>query len=530
MLVEDIELGAGAGVEAFLRKAEGLDTLDDAGFLAVHGLARLEEAGDGLLDIEDGLADAVIVIDLRLLEAGFRGFDIAVGEEPVPDGPGAGDSEEPALDHVGEVGGEEVALVRLGGLGVDLREVAGDLLVHAGGLAEDELALGFEVGVARDGGADGFVGIDVAGFIFQFADDIERDLGGEAGRVVHSEESDEAIHGDAVGVFCLDERGLGVGEGDFGLEDIEARDGAGLVAVLLVFELLGEEVHGLLVRDDEGAIENDFEEVGFDLGDDGVDDGAEAVVGFDFIGDRGADARDGGAAIVDELGEFDIDGETFVVGRGAEVLDGLQFRGGVAVVRLQRDLGNELGADGDEATGGGVEFLDGGEDFGILADGGGEGVADGEVGDFRVALLGDEGVEGFEEIGAGHFLRCGLAGGFLERAAFRAWCEGFGLLRWERGRGFAHDLLRVRQWRRGGHLRDWQWHGAVGKRRGQRRRSWESRVGKRERRDFGERGGQRKRGELREWRRSGKVFELRRGCGVLRVECGGREKNGGEQG
>ena len=284
-----------------MSQAQGFDALNNARLLAVDGFLGLENIRDRLLNLEDYLAHAVVVIDFRLLHAGFGGFHISVGEESVPNGPGAGDAKKPTINHVGEVAGQHVALVCLNGLGIDLREVSGEFFIHSRGFAEDDLSLGLEIRVAGHSGADRIIGIKIARVVIEFANHIERHLGRKAGRVVFSKQPDKAIHGNAVVVFRLDERRLGVGEGDLGLEDIEAGNGAGLVAVLLVLELLGEEVDGLLVRDDQGAVEDDFVEIGFHLEDNSVDDSAQAVVGFDFIGNRGANARDHSAAVVDEL-------------------------------------------------------------------------------------------------------------------------------------------------------------------------------------------------------------------------------------
>ena len=106
--------------------------------MAKHGapvvLARhWAEGGAGAVD----LAHAVVVIDFRLLHAGFGGLHISVGEESVPNGPGAGDAKKPTIDHVGETAGQHVALVGLNGLGIDLREVSGEFFIHSRGFAED---------------------------------------------------------------------------------------------------------------------------------------------------------------------------------------------------------------------------------------------------------------------------------------------------------------------------------------------------------------------------------------------------------
>jgi len=284
--------------------------------------------------LKDDFAHAVVVIDFCLLHAGLGGFHIAVGEESIPDGPGAFDSEEPAVDHVAEIVCEKVALVCLSGAGTDLWQVAGDLLVHACGLAEDELSLGLEVRVAGHSDAHGLVGVEGSRLVVEFADDIKRHFARESGRVVDTEQADEPIHRHAVVILGLDKRRFRIGKGDLGLEDIEARHGAGLVAVLLVFELLGEEIDGLLVGDDEGAIEDDFEEIDLHLRDNIVDHAAQAVVGLLLVREGRPDAGNHSAAIVDQLGEFHIHAPSLVVDIDSAEIDIVDLTGGVAVVRI----------------------------------------------------------------------------------------------------------------------------------------------------------------------------------------------------
>ena len=96
----------------------------------------------------------------------------------------------------------------------------------------------------------------------------------------------------------------------------------------------------------------------------------------------------------------------------------MQFPARVSVVGFQRDLRDDLGANADELARGGVQFLRGHEDVGIFLDRCGDGVLDREVGNLRVALFGDQLIQGFVEIRRGHFLRYGLASAFLKGRSF----------------------------------------------------------------------------------------------------------------
>ena len=71
-----------------------------------------------------------------------------------------------------------------------------------------------------------------------------RDVLGDARGEADAEEIDQRIFRDAITVARGDEAGTFVGLGDFGLEDVEARDGAGVEPALLVVKLLVEQVDG----------------------------------------------------------------------------------------------------------------------------------------------------------------------------------------------------------------------------------------------------------------------------------------------
>ena len=94
----------------------------------------------------------------------------------------------------------------------------------------------------------------------------------------------------------MNERRQRVGELHLGLEDIEAGNGAGVVAVLLVLYLLLKQRNVLFLSDDERTVKNDLVELVDDLRDDVVDGRAQAeeraVVGrgaaFDSIKGRSA--------------------------------------------------------------------------------------------------------------------------------------------------------------------------------------------------------------------------------------------------
>ena len=79
-------------------------------------------------------------------------------------------------------------------------------------------------------------------------------------------------------VLRADEIGARVCELDFSLEDIEARHGAGVEAVLLVAELVGEKMDALLGDGDEFAVQQHGVKLRADVCDDGVHRLAEQLV------------------------------------------------------------------------------------------------------------------------------------------------------------------------------------------------------------------------------------------------------------
>ena len=117
---------------------------------------------------------------------------------------------------------------------------------------------------------------------------------------------------------------------------------------MLIFELLGEEIDGLLVGDDEGAIQDNFEEIDLHLRDDIVDHAPQAVVGLLLVREGRPDAGNHGAAIVDQLGEFHIHTPSFAVDIGSAEIDIVDLTGGEAVVGIQGNLRDDSGADADE--------------------------------------------------------------------------------------------------------------------------------------------------------------------------------------
>ena len=130
----------------------------------------------------------------------------------------------------------------------------------------------------------------------------------------------------------MDERWLGIGQSNLGLKYVEARHGAGLVAVPLIFQLLGEEVHGLLVRDDERPVEDDLGEVDFHVGDHLVDCGSKLEVGTMLTRNRRSDARNGGSAIIEELVKLEIDIPNLVIHVRAADFYLIQFARRVAII------------------------------------------------------------------------------------------------------------------------------------------------------------------------------------------------------
>ena len=196
-----------------------------------------------------------------------------MGQESVPQRPGAVDSKKPTRDDVGEFRSQHVAVVGLRDAGADRRHVARCLFVDLGCGGENALALGFQAWIACHGDTYRFVGVQRAELVVELADDIEGNLAGEAGWIIHPKQADEPIHGNAVIVLGLDEWRLGIGQRNLGLQHVETGHGAGIIAVLLIFQLLCEEIDRLLVRDDERAVQNNLGEVDFHLGDHLVNDG-----------------------------------------------------------------------------------------------------------------------------------------------------------------------------------------------------------------------------------------------------------------
>ena len=191
--------------------------------------------------------------------------------------------------------------------GADGWHVARRLFVDLGCGGENALALSLQTWIACHSDTYRVVWVECARLVVELADDIEGNLAGEAGWIIHPKQADEPIHGNAVIVLGLDEWRLGIGQRNLGLQHVETGHCTGIIAVLLIFQLLGQEVHRLLVSDDERAVQNNLGEVDFHLGDHLVNDGPKLEVGSVLAGDRGADTGNGGAAVIEELSEFQVD-------------------------------------------------------------------------------------------------------------------------------------------------------------------------------------------------------------------------------
>ena len=304
--VEDIELGSRAGIEALFGEPESLGRLHDACRLAVDGFLRLLEVGNCLLDIEHDLADSVVVVVLRLHELGLGLRHAAIGRAAIPNVPCAGGPEEPSAHRVREILRSEVIRKFIAGICVDAGKPTGDLHIHVGGELKDRLALGLERRITGNRNSDGVVRIDLARAVTERADDIEWHLAGIALRIVHAKKPDELVGGDTVSVLSLNERRHGIGKRNFGLEDVETRHGAGLVAVLLVFDLLLEQRDILLLGDDQRPVEDDLIELINDLRDYVVDDRAQAEKGAVVGRAPRLDAGNGRAAVENELGRLKL--------------------------------------------------------------------------------------------------------------------------------------------------------------------------------------------------------------------------------
>ena len=125
-------------------------------------------------------------------------------------------------------------------------------------------------------------------------------------RIVHAKKPNELVGGNAIGILSLNQRRQGIGQRHFGLQDIETRHGAGLVAVLLVFDLLLEQRHILLLGDDQRPVEDDLIELVNYLRDYVVDDRAQAEKGAIVGRAPGLDAGNGRTAVENELGRLKL--------------------------------------------------------------------------------------------------------------------------------------------------------------------------------------------------------------------------------
>ena len=84
--------------------------------------------------------------------------------------------------------------------------------------------------------------------------------------------------GDEVVVPGADEFGTRVGEGDFGPEHVEARNGPGVETVLLILELVCEELDGFLLDLNQSPGAEDVDKLGSDSRNDAVDRVTEGPV------------------------------------------------------------------------------------------------------------------------------------------------------------------------------------------------------------------------------------------------------------
>ena len=183
------------------------------------------------------------------------------------------------LDRVREILRGEIIRKFIAGIGVDAGKPTGNLHIHIGGVGKDCLALGLERRIAGNRNADGVVRIDLTRAVTERAYDIEWHLAGMSPRIIHAKKPYELVGGNAISILSLNQRRHGIGKRNFGLQDVETRHGAGLVAVLLVFNLLLEQRHILLLGDNQRAVEDDLIELINYLRDDVVDDRAQAEEG-----------------------------------------------------------------------------------------------------------------------------------------------------------------------------------------------------------------------------------------------------------
>lgn len=237
------------------------------------------------------------------------------------------DAEEPAIEDVAEVAGGAIVLPFVADTCGNFGTIACEGDIDLSDLGKDVEALGFELGVADECGADGFFGIDFTIRDIKVAFDVYGDGGWVGGVVIHTEEADELVLGDAEIVAGLDEGWDGVGKGDFGLEHVEAWDDTCFVAIDLVLELALEESNGLLLGGDEGAIEDNLVEIGFYSSDGFVDGFAEEEVGGFFLEFGGLGSGVRGAAVEEELIQRELEGPETVLRWGDAWADGGPCKG-----------------------------------------------------------------------------------------------------------------------------------------------------------------------------------------------------------
>ena len=159
----------------------------------------------------------------------------------------------------------------------------------------------------------------------EFADAVEGRLAIRAG--IEAEGFGDLELRDEVAVLRADQVGAGVGQLDFGAQDVETRDGASVETVLLVLELVAQELDGFLLHFDERAVEQHVVKLCAGLRDDAIHGVAQLVVAA-VLGEL-RDANRGAhlAAGVEDLLGGDVHVPRFVADPGAELAETRGGRG-----------------------------------------------------------------------------------------------------------------------------------------------------------------------------------------------------------
>ena len=241
--VQHIELRAGAGAKPRAGETKGFLRLLDRFLLALNRLNISLEIGNGSLNFQFDLPHRIVVGDLRFGQERTLLFYSPDRGAPVENIPGAGAAPEPALPHLGNVGTEGRAGPFVSSIRIDGGEEAANRDAH---LLSRVLHVGillFQKRTSFLGHLDRVLESDDAGLISEFSFAFQGRSPTAPRIEVQAERLGQGKLRDAIGVARSDEHRLLIGERDFRLKNIEARDSPGLEAILLVFQLTFEQAN-----------------------------------------------------------------------------------------------------------------------------------------------------------------------------------------------------------------------------------------------------------------------------------------------